>query len=83
VLPDHVLTRAKRPFATPTAGWLRGPLRPLLESTLDARRLSASPLDGAAVAGLMRAYLAGDDRHAYRMWMLLNFQLWYEAVMPS
>jgi asparagine synthase (glutamine-hydrolysing) len=83
VLPDHVLTRAKRPFATPTAGWLRGPLRPLLESTLDARRLSASPLDGAAVAGLVRAYLAGDDRHAYRMWMLLNFQLWYEAVMQS
>jgi asparagine synthase (glutamine-hydrolysing) len=83
VLPEHVLNRAKRPFSTPTSGWLRGPLRPLLEATLAPHHLTDSPLDGGAVAGLVRDFLAGEDRLAYRMWMLLNLQLWLDGVLST
>ncbi len=80
LLPDEILDRRKQGFSMPVARWLRGPLRPLLEDTLDARRLEEEGLfRPAAVRALVDAHLAGAADHRKPLWTLITFQLWRRA----
>ncbi|MBW7879979.1 MAG: asparagine synthase (glutamine-hydrolyzing) [Anaerolineae bacterium] len=81
VVPEHVLNRPKRPFSTPTEGWLRGPLRPLIRDLLSAPHLDGSVLNPETTAALTNRFLSGDDRLSFKVWALLNFQIWYDHVM--
>lgn len=82
-LPEHVMNRPKRPFSTPTEGWLRGPLRPLLHELLSAPHLDGAVLDPAATDALVSRFLSGDDHLSFKVWALLNFQIWYDHVMTT
>ncbi|MBK9121843.1 MAG: asparagine synthase (glutamine-hydrolyzing) [Chloroflexi bacterium] len=81
VVPDHVLNRPKRPFSTPTEGWLRGPLRPLIHELLSGPHLDGTVLNPESTAALVGRFFAGDDRLSFKVWALLNLQIWYDHVM--
>ena len=57
-LPEAILPRRKQGFGVPIAQWLRGPLRPMLEETLDPDRLRRvgllDPERGGAARGRAR-----------------------------
>jgi asparagine synthase (glutamine-hydrolysing) len=75
-VPKPILERPKQGFATPTAAWLRGGLRPLLEEALsDGRSLARERFDRCLVRGLIDQHLAGADRSA-ELWPLLVLELW-------
>jgi asparagine synthase (glutamine-hydrolysing) len=80
VLPGDLGKRPKQGFSVPIADWLRGPLRPLLDSSLATSHLVvAGHIDREGVRDLVarldqrRAGVAGS------LWSLLCFELWYSA----
>ncbi len=84
-LPREILTRRKQGFGVPIAQWLRGPLRPLLEETLDPARVRRIGLldPGAASRRLVTEHVAGQRDHRKVLWSLLVFELWREAYLPG
>jgi asparagine synthase (glutamine-hydrolysing) len=79
VLPEIVLKRPKRPFATPMSSWLRGPLRAFTQELFSESVIRKHQLlDPKAVQETITAFLNGDESEAFRVNALLNFQLWCE-----
>ncbi len=83
-LPEEILRRRKQGFGVPIAQWLRGPLRPLLEETLDPARLRrVGLLAPERVARLVAEHGAGHRDHRKVLWSLLVFERWREAYLPG
>jgi asparagine synthase (glutamine-hydrolysing) len=78
-LPAAILDRKKKGFGIPVARWLRGPLKPLLESLLDRARLERQGLFRAdEVARRIKEHQSGTRDHRKPLWTLLMFQLWHD-----
>jgi asparagine synthase (glutamine-hydrolysing) len=78
LLPAELLRAPKRGFLLPLAPWLRGRLRPIVETLLAPGRL--------AQQGLIRPqfheryvapHLAGAADHTQKVWAAFMFQLWH------
>jgi asparagine synthase (glutamine-hydrolysing) len=83
-LPAEVLRRRKKGFGVPIADWLRGPLRPMLESYLSPSYLARQGLfQEKVVAGLVQEHLQGTADHRKPLWTLLTFQRWAEVYRPT
>lgn len=83
-LPDMILDRRKQGFGVPLAQWFRGPLRQLLEETLNPDRLRKVGLlapDG--VAKLIAEHTSGRRDHRKTLWTLLAFERWRESYLPN
>ncbi len=78
-LPSSILGRPKKGFGIPVARWLRGPLRPLMESLLEPGRLARQGLfRPEAVQLRVDEHLNGARDHRKPLWTLLMFQLWHD-----
>lgn len=83
-LPDSILRRPKKGFGIPVARWLRGPLKPLLESRLGTERLKRQGLFRPdAVSALVQEHLSGARDLRKPLWTLLMFQLWYDRWLEA
>jgi asparagine synthase (glutamine-hydrolysing) len=82
-LPESILERRKQGFGVPLAQWFRGPLRPLLEQTLEGGRLRRIGLFSPdAVARLVSEHLSERNDHRKTLWSLLAFELWRDTYLP-
>jgi asparagine synthase (glutamine-hydrolysing) len=82
-VPPAILARPKQGFATPTAAWLRGGLRPLAHDLLgDGRSLARARFDGGFVRALLARHEAGEDLSA-ELWPLLVLELWHRAFVAE
>ncbi len=80
-LPGHLVGGPKSGFAVPLADWLRGPLRSWAEELLNEDRLGAENyLDPAPVRRHWNEHLRGTRDHRHRLWAVLMFQAWLEAL---
>jgi asparagine synthase (glutamine-hydrolysing) len=78
-LSSTILNRSKKGFGIPVARWLRGPLAPLLDSLLDAKRIRSQGIfDSEQVTRLEKEHQGGVRDHRKPLWTLLIFQLWYD-----
>ncbi|MDO4558838.1 MAG: asparagine synthase (glutamine-hydrolyzing) [Planctomycetia bacterium] len=83
-LPESVRRRTKMGFGVPLEHWFRGALRPLLENILLAPRTLERPFfRPEQVRRLVTEHLECRFDHAYRLWALLLFELWYRRWMES
>lgn len=83
LLPRDILHRPKRGFLIPTAAWLRGRLRPLVDDLLHEGRLRKQGLfDPVAVRRLVEEHASGRKDHRKGLWTMLVLQLWL-AGKPS
>jgi asparagine synthase (glutamine-hydrolysing) len=81
--PAEFVHRRKMGFGIPLADWLRGPLRPTLE-TLVRDSASMAPLDSAFAATLLDEFLRqGRDHHSSRLWALLMFGMWRQSASAN
>ena len=85
LLPDlidpRLLDRPKMGFDPPIGAWLRGPLRPWAEELLQPAALRASGITGVdAVQRSLARHLAGSPGEDYRLWTMLQYQLWFSTV---
>lgn len=81
-LPAPILRRRKQGFGVPTAAWLRGPLRPVLEERLSADRVARVGLfDPHTVSRLIAEHTTGRWNHRKVLWALLMFDAWREYYL--
>jgi asparagine synthase (glutamine-hydrolysing) len=81
-LPAATLAGPKRGFGLPVADWLRGELRPMLQSTvLSDRALARGYLQPQAIRRLVGEHLSGRADHAKPLWALLTLELWHQAFI--
>jgi asparagine synthase (glutamine-hydrolysing) len=84
-VPQFVLDRAKKGFATPTAAWLRTGLRELLhDALLGARAFTRDRFDVRHVRSLVDRHQRGADL-TNELWPLLVLELWHaqQHVLPA
>jgi asparagine synthase (glutamine-hydrolysing) len=78
-LPGPVVQRPKMGFSFPFKEWLRGPLGPVVESSLERSRLFKDGwLDGPFARRLLHEHRGGRTDHAPRVWMLYSLARWYD-----
>ncbi len=87
LVPEFVLQRPKAGFGVPYGTWLRGPLRPLLESLLLAPSGDSEELfDHAVLSRLVSEHLSGTRDYSFLLWKVLALAMWHrracEARMP-
>ncbi len=80
-VPTALMERPKQGFGLPLGDWLRGPLRDWAEELLSERRLRADGFfDARAVRALWENHLAGANKGQPRVWPILMFNAWFEAM---
>jgi asparagine synthase (glutamine-hydrolysing) len=79
VVPDMVLTRAKRGFGTPMGTWLRTDLRTMVGDLLTEERLGRDRLFNVDfVKSLLSDHYMGREDYTEPIFALLAFELWRE-----
>ena len=76
-LPASVLNRSKTGLDIPTHDWFRGPLRPLLEETLNEQAVEDTGLfRPGTIQQLISDHMEGRANLGYHLWGLLILFLW-------
>jgi asparagine synthase (glutamine-hydrolysing) len=84
LIPPELLDAPKSGFVIPVQLWLRGPLRPLVQSLLDAERLQQQGIfDPQFYARWVLPHLEGRRDHTWQIWAALMFQLWYVVFVEE
>jgi len=77
ILPDSILDAPKTGFDVPYSRWLRGPLRPYLESVLlDRTTHETRFFDRHELERSIGEHVKGIRDNGFLLWKLLNLQLW-------
>src|SRR5206468_12700644 len=77
ILPDSILDAPKMGFDVPYQAWLRGPLRPYLESVLlDRSALENGFFDRDELRRSISEHIHGTRDNGFLLWKLLNLQVW-------
>jgi asparagine synthase (glutamine-hydrolysing) len=84
LVPEAALTRPKWGFNPPASGWLRGLLRPLVESMLSRDQVERAGLfEWRAVERVVQAHLHEGRYEMWSVWALLSVQLWHALYIDQ
>ncbi|MCC7522718.1 asparagine synthase (glutamine-hydrolyzing) [Candidatus Uhrbacteria bacterium] len=78
LLPQDVLTRPKRGFQIPLAGWFRGPLRRAFVERCIGNKKLEQYISPSVIETLVRENDRGSD-HGNRLWMTYSLATWLEV----
>jgi asparagine synthase (glutamine-hydrolysing) len=77
-LPAELVRRPKQGFGFPLGSWMRQELRPLVIGLLGQSRFVERGLfDRDFIREITDEHISGQRDHSYRLWALLNLELWY------
>ena len=77
LVPEYVLKRKKAGFGVPYSSWIRGPLRPALESLLlGGHSASGAMFDIKTVSRLVREHVEGTRDHGFLLWKAMALAMW-------
>jgi asparagine synthase (glutamine-hydrolysing) len=83
-LPPEIVRRPKQGFSFPVGKWMKSDLRALVEDRLGHSRLVASGIfRPEVIARLLREHMSGGVDHSYRLWLLLNLEIWHEIYIEG
>jgi asparagine synthase (glutamine-hydrolysing) len=83
-LPRELIQRKKQGLSFPIAQWLRTSLRGFMLALLaESRLVEAGIFQRAAVDRLVTEHLSGRVDHNYRLWMLINLEIWYRLYLEG
>jgi asparagine synthase (glutamine-hydrolysing) len=83
-LPPTITQRPKQGFMFPVAYWFQHELNPFLNRFWRrARVVEAGLIRRPAVQRLIEEHRTGQFDHHVRLWMLLNFELWYRIYIEQ
>jgi asparagine synthase (glutamine-hydrolysing) len=81
-LPPEITTRRKMGFGVPVGGWFRGPMKEYIrEHLLDGRARSRGYFAAEPLERLLAEHISGRRDHGYRLYALLQLELWHRAFM--
>lgn len=83
-LPDGLVYRPKEGFLLPINQWLLENMRPYVSSLLSPDRLGKHRLfKPDYVQTLLGRFYQGHSQLGTKLWVLMAFQIWYEAYMEN
>jgi asparagine synthase (glutamine-hydrolysing) len=83
-LPREITRRPKQGFGFPVGQWMRRDLKALVESRLgDSRLVAHGVFRPEAIARLLEEHMGGRVDHSYRLWLLLNLEIWHEIYIDG
>jgi len=83
-LPPSLLSRQKQGFAFPLAYWMKGPVGNLLERAFQESRLADEGyFHRSYMMKLLSEHRTGMADHNYRLWILLNLELWWRLYVDG
>jgi len=82
-LPRDFDVQRKRGFAMPFAAWLRGPLRDVMDDTLDGRNARHRGLLEPSVVEQVRHRFLRDEAPWPEPWLLMMLELWCREVLDT
>ncbi|HEX2906316.1 MAG TPA: asparagine synthase (glutamine-hydrolyzing) [Phototrophicaceae bacterium] len=83
-LPDDLVERPKHGFSFPLAFWFRNELRELTRTLFQESRLvAAGYFRPEAMLSLLDEHVSGEVDNNYRLWLLLNLELWYRLYIEN
>jgi asparagine synthase (glutamine-hydrolysing) len=78
-LPSELITRKKQGFGFPLGIWMRTELRQFMKNLCaESRMLELGIFDAGYVRQLIDEHLSGRRDHNYRLWLLINLEVWYQ-----
>jgi asparagine synthase (glutamine-hydrolysing) len=82
-IPESLMNKPKKGFVIPLASWLKTTFRPLLESYLSPESLNQhNLLNVQEVLRVKSAFYKNPTTYnAQKVWLLLQFQMWYQKWM--
>lgn len=82
MVPREILERPKMGFSSPVIGWLKNELRESFLDMIIEEKINAHipELDAKKMIGLRDAFLNGDTRRFYIMWVVYNYLNWIYAT---
>jgi len=84
LVPDAVLDRPKRGFAPPSSDWLRGALRPLVETYLSMEYVeSVGVFNPREVSRRVHQHLHHESYELWTVYPLLVFHLWHALYIDG
>ena len=83
-VPAEILDRPKMGFAVPLARWFREALRSLPEQVLlDPAAVRRGYVRERAVETMIAEHRAGAADHSFRLWVLVQLELWHREVLEA
>jgi asparagine synthase (glutamine-hydrolysing) len=83
-LPRELVERPKQGFGFPLARWMRTDLAPLLRTVVaDSRFIMAGVFSRPYVERILHEHLAGKRDHNFRLWILLNLEVWHRLFLDE
>jgi asparagine synthase (glutamine-hydrolysing) len=82
--PDDIVNRSKKGFGFPLALWLRGPLRTMMQRTIDESRfVAAGVFQREALQRMQDEHSSGMIDHNYRLWMIFNLEVFWRLYFDG
>ncbi len=77
-LPNELVDRKKQGFGFPLGIWMRSELKDFLQQLFaDSRFVQIGIFNRVYITRLLNEHLSGKADHSYRLWILLNLEIWY------
>ncbi len=84
LLPGEILYRGKMGFGLPIGEWLRGGLKSYVQEVLLHKRcIDRGYFEKETVQRLLDEHISGRVDHGYRLWILLNLELWHQMFLDG
>jgi len=83
-LPEELVGMKKQGFRFPLGIWFRTDLRDMLRSLFARSRfVELGIFDARYIDRLLEEHIAGRVDHNYRLWLLLNLEIWYRLYFEG
>jgi asparagine synthase (glutamine-hydrolysing) len=83
-LDAELVTRRKQGFGFPLAFWMRNELAGFLRAVVaESRFVSQGIFEHAYVSELVDQHLAGKRDHNFRLWVILNLEIWHRLYIEG
>jgi asparagine synthase (glutamine-hydrolysing) len=84
LLPREILHRDKMGFGLPIGEWFRQELKSYVQAVLlDKRCIDRGYFKKDAIQQLLDEHISGRVDHGYRLWILLNLELWHQMFIDG
>lgn len=83
-LPQELIYRKKQGFTFPLGIWMRTDLKDFLRTLFrQSRFVELGLFDADYMQTLLEEHLSGKVDHNYRLWILINLELWYRLYFEN
>jgi asparagine synthase (glutamine-hydrolysing) len=83
-LPKPLINRKKQGFSFPLGRWMRGELAPFVTQLMNQSRFVEQGIfERHALQSIVDEHLNGKFDHSYRLWMLINLEVWHRILIEG